>query len=101
MSTECNKQKVDVPVRCDQVVVDSKITAQVAIGHYATWDPGKFVGLGFLACWLVKQMACIKWLYNLLKDLLLKTDAVVNIMTSIGSCLCYFIFRFWQCVGGQ
>jgi len=37
------------------------------------WDPGNFVAVGFLACWLVKQMARIKWLYSLLKDLLLKT----------------------------
>jgi len=53
--------------------VGNKITAQTGIGHCAMLDPGKFVAVGFLACWLVKQMACIKWLYNLLKDLLLKT----------------------------
>jgi hypothetical protein len=53
--------------------VDSKITAQIWIGHCATWVPGKFVAVGFLACWLVKKMAWIKWLYSLLKDLLLKT----------------------------
>jgi len=63
MSTECSKQRVDVPVRSDQT----------GIGCCATWDPGKFAAVGFLACWLVKQVACIKWLYSLLKDLLLKT----------------------------
>ena len=61
-----------MPVRSDQVVVDGKITAQIGIGHYAIWDPGKFVAVGFLTCWLVKQMAC-KWLYSLLKNLLMKT----------------------------
>jgi hypothetical protein len=74
------------------VVGDSKITAQIGIGHCATWDPGKFVAIRFLACWLVKQMACIKWLYSLFERLDAEDpNAVLNIVISNGGCL-YHLF---------